>query len=64
MCERYPTPPRSLPLPLMAVADLRDALTALELGQPAAALASLMAIDPQSWQVIAERLRAVLRPLV
>lgn len=64
MCECTSSQTVALPLSLMAVADLRDALAALELGQPAAALASLMAIDPQAWQVIGERLRTVLRPLV
>lgn len=66
MCNRptTPTAPPTTGLPLMAVADLRDALTALDEGKPATALAALAAIDPASWQLIAQRLREVLHTLV
>jgi hypothetical protein len=63
MCER-PTAPSSLSVSLNAAAELRDALTALHLGQPATALAALMAIDARSWQAIEQRLQILLRPLV
>jgi hypothetical protein len=46
-------------LSLMAVGDLRDALTALELGQGPVAITALMSIDPESWQAIEHRLAAV-----
>jgi hypothetical protein len=62
MCDRTNNPATPLPLSLMAVADLRDALTALEHSQPATALAALMAIEPQAWPAIAQRLRTVLHP--
>ncbi|WP_405804861.1 hypothetical protein [Streptomyces sp. NBC_01187] len=41
---------------LMAVGELRDAFTALERGDRGTAVASLMAIDPDSWQAIERRL--------
>ncbi|MBD0736186.1 hypothetical protein [Streptomyces sp. CBMA29] len=44
---------------LMAISELRDVLTALELGQGPTAVAGLMAIDPESWQAIEQRLAAV-----
>lgn len=44
---------------LMAVAELRDVLTALERGQGPTAVAALMSIDPESWQAIEQRLAAV-----
>ncbi|MFC4034065.1 hypothetical protein ACFO3J_21675 [Streptomyces polygonati] len=47
------------PISLMAVAELRDILTALERGQGPTAIAALMAIDPRSWQAIEHRLAAV-----
>ncbi|WP_329133964.1 hypothetical protein OG552_17485 [Streptomyces sp. NBC_01476] len=50
------TPPR---ISLMAVAELRDVLTALEHGQGPTAIAALMSIDPESWQAIEQRLAAV-----
>lgn len=50
------TPP---PISLMA-AELRDALTAIGLGKGPAAVASLMAIDPASWQSIEHRLASVI----
>ncbi|SFE28227.1 hypothetical protein SAMN05216251_102365 [Actinacidiphila alni] len=46
-------------LSLMAVGELRDVLTALELGQGPTAVAGLMAIDAESWQAIEQRLAAV-----
>jgi hypothetical protein len=49
-------PPR---ISLMALAELRDVLAALELGQRPAAIAALMAIDPDSWQAIEQRLTVV-----
>ncbi|QKW07382.1 hypothetical protein HUT18_14290 [Streptomyces sp. NA04227] len=52
-----------IPLPgisLMAAAELRDALTAIEEGKAATAVAALLAIDPESWQVIEKRLVAVI----
>ncbi|MFJ2957058.1 hypothetical protein [Streptomyces sp. NPDC087270] len=55
MCA-HATEPR---LSLMAVGDLRDALTALQLGQAPNAIASLMAIDAESWKAIEHRLAAV-----
>ncbi|WP_329367121.1 hypothetical protein OG896_19480 [Streptomyces sp. NBC_00669] len=55
MCVQT-TAPR---LSLMAVGDLRDALTALELGQGPTAITALMSIDPESWQAIEHRLAAV-----
>lgn len=65
MCTRLTASPR---ISLMAVAEIRDALTALELGQGPTAVAALAAIDAESWQAIEQRvaaagsdLRAVLR---
>lgn len=46
-------PPR---ISLMAVAELRDVLTALERGHVPTAIAGLMAIDPDSWQAMEHRL--------
>ncbi|MEW2518764.1 hypothetical protein [Actinacidiphila alni] len=46
-------------LSLMAVGELRDVLTALELGQGPTAVAGLVAIDAESWQAIEQRLAAV-----
>jgi hypothetical protein len=40
----------------MAVGELRDALTAIQLGQGPTAIAALMAIDAESWKVIEQRL--------
>lgn len=55
--QQYATaPPR---ISLMAAGELRDALTAIEEGRGPAAVASLMAIDPASWQAIERRLVAV-----
>lgn len=58
MCTQPATvpPPR---ISLMALGDLRDALTALELGQGPAAITALMAIDAESWQAVEQRLAAV-----
>ncbi|KIQ61998.1 hypothetical protein TR51_22585 [Kitasatospora griseola] len=39
----------------LAAAHLRDALTAAATGDPAASLAALMNIDPDSWQAIQHR---------
>ncbi|MFI0940952.1 hypothetical protein [Streptomyces sp. NPDC021020] len=50
------TPPR---ISLMALADLRDALTALELGQAPTAITALMAIDDESWRAVEQRLATV-----
>ncbi|WP_333768724.1 hypothetical protein [Streptomyces sp. IBSBF 2435] len=50
------TPPR---ISLMAAAEVRDILTALQLGQSATAIAGLMAIDTDSWQAIEQRLAAL-----
>jgi hypothetical protein len=62
------TPPR---ISLMAAAEVRDILTALELGQRATVIAGLMAIGAESWQAIEHRLttlggdlRTVLHDLV
>jgi len=44
---------------LMALGDLRDALTALELGQGPTAITALMSIDATSWQAIEQRLAVV-----
>ncbi|MFD3885044.1 hypothetical protein [Streptomyces microflavus] len=41
---------------LMASAELRDALTAIEEGKLAAAVAALTAIDSESWKAIESRL--------
>ncbi|MCC3769401.1 hypothetical protein [Streptomyces sp. UNOC14_S4] len=49
-------PPR---ISLMASGELRDALTAIQEGKGPAAVAALMAIDPQSWQAIEQRLTAL-----
>ncbi|WP_329177094.1 hypothetical protein [Streptomyces sp. NBC_01477] len=49
-------PPR---ISLMAAAEVRDILTALQLGQSATAIAGLMAIDADSWQAIEQRLAAL-----
>ncbi len=57
MCTTPATvPPR---ISLMALAELRDVLTALELGQAPTAITALMAIDPESWQAIEHRLAAL-----
>jgi hypothetical protein len=59
MCIQSATtnaPPR---ISLMAAGELRDVLTALELGQGPTAIAGLMAIDPASWQAIEQRLTAL-----
>jgi hypothetical protein len=55
MCTE-PTAPR---ISYMALGDLRDALTALELGQGPTAITALMAIDAESWQAVEHRLAAV-----
>lgn len=55
MCTE-PTAPR---ISYMALGDLRDALTALELGQDPTAITALMAIDAESWQAVEHRLAAV-----
>jgi hypothetical protein len=44
----------------MASGELRDALTAVEEGKGATAIAALMAIDSESWQAIEHRLAAVI----
>lgn len=44
---------------LMAAGELRDALSAMERGDHAAAAAGLMAIDPTSWEGIERRLAAL-----
>lgn len=54
MCEKTSTPPPRISL--MASAELRDALTAIEEGKGAAAVAALMSIDVDSWQAIEGRL--------
>ena len=41
---------------LTAAGDLRDAITAHQRGDTAAAIYGLLAIDPQSWQAIQDRL--------
>nr|WSX78220.1 hypothetical protein OH826_32870 [Streptomyces sp. NBC_00899] len=46
-------PPR---ISLMAAGEVRDILTALQLGQRPAAIAGLLAIDPDSWAAIEHRL--------
>ncbi|WP_171166818.1 hypothetical protein [Streptomyces sp. I05A-00742] len=56
MCECRTTVPR---ISLMAAAELRDVLTALERGKGPIAIAALMAIDPDSWEAIEHRLAAV-----
>lgn len=48
--------PRPQRISLMAVGELRDAFTALERGDRGTAVASLMAIDTESWQAIERRL--------
>ncbi|RDG36478.1 MULTISPECIES: hypothetical protein [Streptomyces] len=50
------TPPR---ISLMAAAELRDALRALGEGRGPAAIASLMAIDADSWEAVEQRLAAI-----
>ena len=62
MCDQPRKPATALSL--MAVADLRDALTALDEGKPATALAALAAIDPASWQALTQRLRDILQAAV
>ncbi|MET8981010.1 hypothetical protein ABZX85_35950 [Streptomyces sp. NPDC004539] len=52
-----PAQPR---LSLMAVGELRDALTAIDEGKGPAAVAALLAIDPESWQAIERRLAALI----
>lgn len=44
---------------LMAAGELRDALAAIEEGKGPRAIAALMAIDPDSWNAIEDRLTAV-----
>jgi len=56
MCTTISATPR---ISLMATGLLRDVCPALELGQGPAAIAGLMAIDAESWQVIEHRLAAV-----
>ncbi|MFJ2632738.1 hypothetical protein ACIO6U_12415 [Streptomyces sp. NPDC087422] len=58
MCTSIPAA-RQPRLSLMAVGELRDVLTALELGQGPTAVAGLMAIDAESWQAIEQRLAAL-----
>jgi hypothetical protein len=58
MCTSVPAAPQPR-LSLMAVGELRDVLTALELGRGPTAVAGLMAIDAESWQAIEQRLAAV-----
>ncbi|MBQ1118586.1 hypothetical protein [Streptomyces sp. B15] len=48
--------PRQERISLMAAGELRDAFTALERGDRGTAVASLMAIDPDSWRAIEHRL--------
>lgn len=57
MSEQHATVPPQLSL--MAAGELRDALKAIGEGRSPAAVASLMAIDPASWQAIEQRLAAV-----
>lgn len=57
MHESHTTAPPHISL--MAAGELRDALKAIEEGRGPAAIASLMAIDPESWQAIEQRLVAV-----
>ncbi|MGY1437150.1 hypothetical protein [Streptomyces reniochalinae] len=54
-----PTRPRAAGITLMAAGELRDALAAIERGDRPAAVAALMAIDPDSWQAIEHRLAAL-----
>ncbi|MFE7131921.1 hypothetical protein ACFVIM_13760 [Streptomyces sp. NPDC057638] len=54
-----PAPAHRPPISLMASAELRDALTAIEEGKTPAAIAALMAIDAESWQAIEQRLTAL-----
>ncbi|MDH2388165.1 hypothetical protein QCN29_05045 [Streptomyces sp. HNM0663] len=49
-------PPR---ISLMASGELRDALTAVDEGNGAMAVAALMAIDAESWKAIEQRLVTV-----
>jgi hypothetical protein len=58
MCTQPATVPPAR-ISLMAIAELRDVLTALELGQGPTAIAGLMAIDAESWQAIEHRLATV-----
>ncbi|MDT0270027.1 hypothetical protein RM844_27480 [Streptomyces sp. DSM 44915] len=44
---------------LMAAGELRTALEAHQRGDTATAVAALMAIDPESWQAIEQRLTAL-----
>ncbi|WP_406343278.1 hypothetical protein [Streptomyces sp. NBC_00648] len=44
---------------LMAVSDLRDAVSALERGEVSIAVAALMAIDSDSWDAMERRVAAV-----
>jgi hypothetical protein len=55
--QPIPTPPPRISL--MAAGELRDVLTALDLGKGPTAIAGLMAIDAESWQAIEQRLNAV-----
>jgi hypothetical protein len=48
--------PRPQHISLMAVGELRDVFTALDHGDRGTAVASLMAIDAESWQAIERRL--------
>lgn len=57
--DTAPAPAPARPrISLMALADLRDALTALELGQAPTAITALMAIDAESWRAVEQRLAA------
>ncbi|HEY8981572.1 MAG TPA: hypothetical protein VIU15_18545 [Streptomyces sp.] len=52
--------PAQQPISLMAIGELRDALTAIDEGKGPAAVAALLAIDPESWQAIEHRLAALI----
>ncbi|UFQ16878.1 MULTISPECIES: hypothetical protein [Streptomyces] len=54
------TPLASPHISLMASGELRDALTAIEEGKGATAIAALMAIDAESWRAIEHRLVTVI----
>ncbi|NEA59505.1 hypothetical protein G3I60_36430 [Streptomyces sp. SID13666] len=54
-----PNPEPTGRITLMAAGELRDALTALQCGDTAAAAYGLMSIDPASWQAIEQRLAAL-----
>jgi hypothetical protein len=44
---------------LTAAGDIRDAITAHQRGDTAAAVYGLLAVDPESWQAITDRLAAL-----